>query len=137
MEPYNFATPIVTPRVFCERLLDITIWFYWSWRWDSNPRPADYKLCTWFLIAWFNYIYNTRSPLLLAYNTQQWLTHPRKIYARSAEILEHCLNVLYSLLKRFSKKMAATEKVQQAYFESYLSIYINTLHICESNSNRI
>jgi len=22
---------------------NLSLWLYWSWRWDSNPRPADYK----------------------------------------------------------------------------------------------
>ena len=39
----NFTVPPVSQMKFWKRELLVTNWNNWSWREDSNHRPADYK----------------------------------------------------------------------------------------------
>jgi len=48
----------------------------WSWRWDSNPRPADYKLaslCFYIPLYCFNKHYLSFQFNLLCYNKSEGL----------------------------------------------------------------
>ena len=51
------TTKVTTQKKAC-RENPSSLLFYWSWRWESNPRPADYKSCYLYITYCFYLYFN-------------------------------------------------------------------------------